>query len=55
MADLRKLLDVASLKAPTRPLIELLRESTEQAQAHIAYGSEQNERPLPSPAPRPTS
>lgn len=35
MADLRKILDVKNLKAPTRPLKELLRESTAQAKDDI--------------------
>jgi hypothetical protein len=52
MADLRKLIDVQSLKAPTRPLIELLRESTKQAQAHIAQAGSSPERPVPTPPAR---
>ena len=52
MADLREILDVKKLKAPTRPLRELLRESTAQAKDDIVTASRSTKAPA-SPAAHP--
>ncbi len=41
MADLRKVLDVQSLKEPTRPLRELLKESTAESKREIVASGRQ--------------
>ena len=50
MADLRKILDVKNLKAPTRPLKELLRESTAQAKDDIVTAGRSTNAPAPPAA-----